>query len=212
MKVNKEISDLLLPAYSPCCGFNHNCRTMRWSPEMGHVPRGFTGACASYKDVRLILVCAEPGDPHSNERHNTSNEPIDIMESAYNYAYKCFEYGKDLFHRNVRSIMKSCWPADSFRIHMEKVWITESVLCSALKESGSVPTSICRYCADKYIKKQIELFKHAKVVALGSKAKNRLEKAEIRNFLPAFAAAPPGCNKKEAIRSWNEISVYLERI
>jgi hypothetical protein len=66
---------------------------MRWAPEEGHVPRGFCGATGSPEDVRLVVVSAEPGDPHESEAHSKT-APLD---SVNEYAYRCFRDGKDLF-------------------------------------------------------------------------------------------------------------------
>lgn len=95
------------------------------------MPRGFLGAAGSLEEVELVMVFAEPGDPHEGERHEG-------MTTAYDYATFGFSTGKDLFHRNVREILSLCWPEMSFEQQMRKVWLTESVLCSARKEGGSV--------------------------------------------------------------------------
>ena len=76
---------------------------MRWNPPAGHVPRGFLGAAGDLSEVELVLVFAEPGDPHFGECHTG-------LKSAYDYATYGFGTGKDLFHRNVRHILDLCWP------------------------------------------------------------------------------------------------------
>lgn len=74
--------------------------------------------------------------------------------------------------------------------------ITESVLCSAKQEGGHVGASIARECVQRYLVPQLELFPNALVVALGTKAQYRLK--GIVDYFPAFAVAPPGCNKSKA--------------
>lgn len=60
----KELARILRPAYRPCPGFELGCKSVaRWKPEKGHVPRGFVGALSSRKEVEVVLVVAEPGDP-----------------------------------------------------------------------------------------------------------------------------------------------------
>ncbi len=204
MKLHKSLADLLAPAYAPCEAFSGKCREMRWNPAQGHVPRGFLGAAGTLKEIELVLVFAEPGDPHEGETHEG-------LASAYNYATFGFETGKDQFHRNVRAILDSCWPELSFRQQMKKVWMTESVLCSTKKEGGAVSAAVTGECGKRYLKKQLELLPDALIVALGSKAQNRLRAIGVTNFLPAFAAAPPGCNFSGAMESWARIPIELRR-
>ena len=78
MKIPQHIRDLFEEAYKPCSGFTSSCRSMKYLPNQGHVPRGFWGATGSPEQVKLILVVAEPGDPHPNEVHSG-------LDSAYNY-------------------------------------------------------------------------------------------------------------------------------
>ncbi|AZT85825.1 hypothetical protein EHN06_08910 [Marinobacter sp. NP-4(2019)] len=177
---------------------------MRWKPSHGHVPRGFLGAAGSLTEIELVLVFAEPGDPHDGETHNG-------LRSAYSYATYAFETGKDQFHRNVRAILDSCWPELSFEEQMKKVWMTESVLCSAKRECGSVSAAATGECGRRYLIKQLELMPHALVVALGRKAQDRLRSIGFTDYLPASAVAPPGCNFSGARESWARIPVELRR-
>lgn len=193
------IAPLLLPAYMPCPGFSTACAKMRWAPQEGHVPRGFCGAFGDPAQVRLVLVVAEPGDPHDSEAHPVA-PPADVLESIHHYAYHCFRDGHDLFHRNIRKILNLCFPDLTFEQQMHVSWITESVLCSAKAEGAPVPVSVATECRRRYLEPQLQAFPNAVVVALGSKAVNRL--AGWSNVVTAFAAAPPGCNFKGAEESW----------
>ena len=94
---------------------------------------------------------------------------------------------------------------------MRKVWLTESVLCSAKKEGGTVSVSAARACGHGYLLAQLALFPKALVAALGSKADKRLHMLGVTNFISASAAAPPGCNRREAVGSWESISHELRK-
>ena len=203
MRLNTSISMILAPAYKPCPGFLSSCNEMRWQPGNGHVPRGFTGASGELDEIELILIFAEPGDPHEHETHSN-------MNSAYDYATECFKHGKDLFHRNVRFILDKCWPDLNFDQQMRKVWLTDSVLCSAKVECGSVSSSASHECVKRYLIPQLQLLPNALVVALGNKAQNRLKAAGYFNFRSAVAAAPPGCNRRNARTSWEQIATEIK--
>lgn len=204
MTLPQTLAAILAPAYAPCVEFGGNCAEMRWNPGSGHVPRGFLGATGSPEDVELVLVFAEPGDPHDQESHTG-------LETASSYAQACFGNGKDLFHRNVRKILALCWPELSYEQQLQKAWLTESVLCSAKLEGGSVSSRASRACGARYLLPQLAYFPHALVVALGSKAQGRLRALDFHSFLPAFAAAPPGCNRREALASWEQIPIALKQ-
>ena len=197
---NDAVLAVLRPAYAPCAGLKSGCSSMRWAPERGHVPRGFCGATGSPEDVRLVLVSAEPGDPHESEAHSES-APLD---SVNEYAYRCFRDGKDRFHRNIRMILDMCFPELSFAGQLRVAWITDSVLCSARVEGGTVPASAWRECRRRFLEPQLALFPNAVVAAVGAKARDRL--VGVPGVIPAVSAAPPGCNLPGAKASWQAIA------
>ena len=200
----------MLPAYEPCTGFGDKCNSMVWAPEKGHIPRGYCGATNRLADIRLLLICAEPGDPHLNESHIARPTPEGYLNSAYDYAWKCFAEGKDQFHRNIRKILNLCFPNMSFEEQMKYSIITDAVLCSAKKEGGRINSRIEKNCAEQFLVRIIEKLPSATIAALGKKAQSRLERVGVRNYIPAFAAAPPGCNFKRANESWNRIAERLK--
>ena len=93
---------------------------MRWLPQNGHVPRGFCGATGAASEVRLVLVVAEPGNPHDGEAYLPDSQPEELFESVCRYVYGCFAHGKDQFHRNVRAILGDCWPELSFQEQLRR--------------------------------------------------------------------------------------------
>jgi hypothetical protein len=204
MKLSLTVATILSPAYGPCPEFETTCTEMRWNPAAGHVPRGFLGACGDLSEVELVLVVAEPGDPHEGESHTG-------LDSAYNYAAFGFRSGKDLFHRNIRKILDMCWPNLPFELQMRRVWLTESVLCSAQKECGPVRKSTSLACGRRYLLPQLETFPDALVVALGNKANDRLIALGVRDFIKVGSVAPPGCNQLKSRESWKGISLELTR-
>ena len=197
--LNPEISKILEPAYNPCPAFSGSCFDMRWDPSAGHVPRGFRGATGRLDEIELVLVYAEPGDPQPGETHTG-------LASAYEFANHSFTAGTDLFHRNVGFILDSCWPNLSLSEQLRKVWMTESVLCSAPREGGHVRREVTSECGKRYLLKQLELLPHALVVALGNKARDRLRGLGFFNFLAVKSVAPPGCNFLGARESWTQIA------
>jgi hypothetical protein len=177
---------------------------MRWNPETGHVPRGFYGAIGNLSEVELVLVVAEPGDPHGGETHTG-------LDIAYDYAGRVLRSGKDQFHRNLKKIFDLCWPDAPIEQQLRKVWLTESVLCSAKEEGARVPTSSCRACGQRYLLPPLSLFQRALVVACGNKARDRLRDLGFSEFIAVRAVAPPGGNNPDAYESWKRIPVELAR-
>ena len=203
-----ELASVLLPAYAPCPGFTSICGTMRWIPECGHVPRGFCGALGKLSEVELVLIVAEPGDPHDLESYSSTASARELLGEICRYVYGCFESGKDYFHKNVRSILDRCWPDMPFADQMRRTWITESTLCSAQKEGGTIPASVNRFCADSYLSRQLALLPDATIATLGGKARDRTRHLRYRT-IAVSAVAPPGCNFAGARESWDIVAIEV---
>ena len=207
MTPTNDVLRLLQPAYEPCTSFQGGaCAQNTWDPEAGHVPRGFCGAIGRAEEIRLILVCAEPGDPHPTENHASDGTSTGMLGSVSRYAWECVRSGNDRFHKNLRTILNLCWPDTDFETQMRWTWITDSVLCSAKREGGRFPVRIERECAKRFLVPQINLFPGAIVVALGKKAEHRMRQAGIVDFVAAGTAAPPWCNKAEVPQSWQRLA------
>ena len=195
-----EITSILLPAYAPCPGFEGACqRVAKWDPRMGHVPRGFVGATSSLSEVEVVLLVAEPGDPYDSLP--TEAEPLSLLNQSYLDTFEHFRDGKDLFHRNLRRVLSLVFPGLGFAEQSKKAWITEAYLCSAPQETGPVRSQSERWCARHYLTKQLALFDGLPVIALGRKAQKRA-KPYAPDLIEAYAIAPPGCNSKAALPSW----------
>ncbi|MBV9100102.1 MAG: hypothetical protein JOZ46_01340 [Candidatus Dormibacteraeota bacterium] len=86
--------------------------------------------------------------------------------------------------------------------------MTESYLCSAPREGGSVPRDSWSVCARDYLKPQVELLADRAIVACGAKAEQRLREVGAR-FLRVGAVAPPGCNRSGVREGWQRIPGYI---
>jgi len=176
---------------------------MRWDPRKGHIPRGFIGATGDLNAVEVVFVVAEPGDPEPGD-HET-------MDEAIEHAYKSFRSGNGVFHQKARILFDLCWPSVPFDLQLQKFWLTESVLCSAIHSTAKVPIEIERSCADRYLRRQLELFPKALIVALGSKSGNRLRRIGVIDFESAHAFGKPGCYQTAAYPSWVRIGNILQQ-
>ena len=220
-----KLMSLLLEAY-PCthfcpCGrksmnleskvISDSCLQAIWNPKVGHIPRGFLGATGKAKDVKVIMVFAEPGKPHDNEEYGTSVDPNSLMESCIKHTYNSMKNGKDQFHKNVRWFLNEILPEsrEIFDEQLRYVWMTESRLCSIKKETGDGPR---RICANLFLKRQIELMPNAQIIGFGkNKAQKGLNYIGV-DFIPARALAPPGANHKPAKPSWeNAIEIVQSK-
>jgi hypothetical protein len=200
MLPNQTILNVLQPAFEPCPGFNDTCSEMKWNPAQGHVPRGFAGALGSIKEVSLVLVTAEPGDPYETEVYPSA--PSDkVLEASCIAALNILERAKDLYHRNLHYLLDGCFPGLDIHEQLRRTWITDTVLCSAPKEGGKVSKSVSDECRLRYLENQLRCFHDPFVIALGKKAEHRLK--GWPGVVAAFSVAPPGCNRKEARPSWD---------
>lgn len=60
------------------------------------------------------------------------------MTEAIRFAAWAFRKGNGQSHRNARVLFERCWPGLPLEQRLRRVWITESVLCSAEVSSGPV--------------------------------------------------------------------------
>lgn len=194
---NNALLNILLEAYRPCENFGL-CREAIWNPDEGHIPRGFLGATGELEDIEVVMIFAEPGHAHGEEQYDPKAEPLDLLMSGVRHTYNCFSSGHDLFHRNARWFISNLFPDLSFDQQLRHVWMTEGRLCSIANEIGNVRD---RTCARSFLIPQLELLPQAAVVAFGGKAQDYL-KGQMRDWLRAYALAPPGANHTTARPSW----------
>ena len=204
-----EILDLLEPAYRPCPSFVGKCRcAATWRPLSGHIPRGYLGATASISRVEVVLLTAEPGDPHPRSTFKAKCNPHELVADAVRDTHRCFHERTDEFHRNVRCILDLVLPGLAFEDQLAKAWITNTYLCSAAWETASVPARAEKACVDRYLRAQLQLFSSCPIIALGKKAERRAMR--LRREIPdledrvilAHAASPPGSRFPQALPSW----------
>ena len=197
----KELVEILQPAYSPCPGFEGGCEGVaRWAPAEGHVPRGFVGALGRLDEVKVVILLAEPGDPHSLETYHGRNQ----LEQTCEYTFKSLSEGTDLFHRNLKYLLGRLFPSLPLKDQLRTAWVTETYLCSAPEETGPVLRDAEKECASRHLARQLELLDSLPLIALGGKAYRRASRVQgVRNLKKAYAVGPPGCNHRPARPSWD---------
>ncbi len=213
---NTELRKILEPAYQPCvhliCGV---CKDVcAWQPNRGLVPRGFGGANATADMVRLVLVTSEPGDPGDDEKY--AGSAGDMMSTAMDYRFKYLSRGGlrrngrgEPFTQNLLAILDLCWPGLHLDRQLERTWLTNSVKCSAPESGGDFTRAIEKVCVDTYLKKELALFPHAFVIALGWKAAYRLRRTGVRCDITAkHPSARPVSNPKD---SWRAAALAFHR-
>lgn len=205
-----ELLNILEPAYAPCEAFRGACAgTATWLPQRGHAPRGFLGATGRIDEIKLVFLVAEPGNPHAHSRFGPDLLPRSMIAQAVDDTSRCFRDGVDLFHRNMRGILDLAFPGLALDDQLRRAWITNTYLCSAPEEAGSVPAAASIACGGTYLQAQLELLARCPVIALGGKAHARVKR--LRSAIPdlgdrlfsAYAASPPGCNHSGAYPSWS---------
>lgn len=187
-----ELLDVLAPAFWPCEMFDRACcGSATRDPTRGHVPRGFIGALGSLQAVEVVIIVAEPGDPLEGRRHVVKGNPVLEIETVCEEAYRVLDNpagrGRQ-FHRNVRQLLDLIYPGMPLPDQLRRVWITESVLCSACKESGPITRACERACVDRYLARQLALLPGRPHVPFGNKSRDR---AGLRGLLMAHPSSWP---------------------
>ena len=93
-------------------------------------------------EVELVMIVSEPGDPQSSEAHEPHLAGEAMLASACRLVTGLYREHVDQYHRNIRLLLELCWPGITFDEKMRRVWITESVLCSAAREGAAEPLSL----------------------------------------------------------------------
>ncbi len=184
--LTQALLNLLEPAYGPCVNFSGACAgACMWEPARGLVPCAFGGATGTLDEVRLIIVTAEPGDPPDNTGY--AGTPYDMVGNSLRIFHAAMREGSfertgrhTPFHRNMRRILDAFWPNDDLEAQLRKTWFTNAVLCPAEVSGGKHPERVEQACAQTYLSPQLDLFPNAFVLALGAKARDRIQAAGLR--------------------------------
>ncbi len=169
------------------------------------------GATSSLKEVEVVILLAEPGDPYGSDPFSPTHSSRRLMNQASRYTLQHHRDGTDLFHRNLRLLLSLIFPGLRFEEQLKRAWITETYLCSAPREGGNVPATAERGCADRYLARQLALFEGLPVIALGGKAQKRARRY-APNLIQAYSIAPPGANHKPARPSWEAAAAQARKM
>lgn len=184
---------------------------MRHDPEHGVYPRGYAGATGTLAEVALVLCVAEPGEPRVGANPLPLVPAAELPGMLAISVARAFQDHKSAFHNNVRFLLDCCWPELNFEAQMRRTWITESVLCSAAKPAGRIPTAVERECVARYLSKQLDLLPNAFVITLGAKAQRRMKLAGRGPDASVVAAGLPGANMPKAKPSWRKAGAAFQR-
>jgi hypothetical protein len=156
--------------------------------------------------VRLIIVTAEPGDPpdstgYKGEPQEMALNSVRIFRDAME---KCGidRAGRPTpFHRNMRCILNAFWPSENLDAQLRKTWTTNAVLCPAKVTGGPHLRQVEKACTETYLSPQLKLFPNAFVLALGGKARRRMEAARLKPNAVGLHPSARASNK-DKLASW----------
>ncbi len=191
---------MLTPAYAPCVAFRGACHGAEWNPARGRIPRGFVGASRTLRDVRLIILLAEPGGGFDDESYPEAATSEEYIGLAVTTAYEALRDRRSTFHANLRFVLDQCWPDETLDEQLAHTWITETYLCSARQTAGPVPPLAQQACAETYLTRQLKLLPGHPIIALGGKATRRT--GRHASVISAYAVGLPGANSPRARPSW----------
>jgi hypothetical protein len=175
-----ELVEVLAPSFGPCIEFTRACAGFaRWHPGTGYVPRGFIGALGSLDEVDAVLILAEPADPKPGERYELDTDPVAAIEDVCRFVFSCFDQRVSPFHQYVREVLDAAYPGEPLDRQLRRVWITESVLCSAERPTAAVPRLCEDACIRNYLGAQLALLPGRVVIPFGAKARQRTGRHDI---------------------------------
>lgn len=201
---NSTLVAIVLEALAPCPHYSDACaECAQWDPARGLIPRGYLGATALAGPPRLVLALPEPGEPVAGEAY--SGTAPELFEAVTARACAALEDAPSNaaarpYHRNLRKILDAFWPEATLHEQLAKTWIAPAVLCSSCAPRGSVPRRMEAACLRTYFRREMESLGDVFIVALGTKARDRLERGGIS---PEFVAQHPSARPiTRPERSW----------
>lgn len=200
---HNRLVKILRPAYKPCPGFRLGCEGVaRDCPGTGHAPRGFVGALSSLKEVKVVIVGAEPGDPLQGEIYRHGD---DLFDQVARHTFDLALAKGSCFHTNLAHLLDLIFPGDEIRQQLEKAWVTESYLCTA-PGNGYVRKQAERECVGRYLQRQLDLFGDVPIIACGAKARERMKlvSGHSGNVIHAISLTPQGVPYRKARASWED--------
>jgi len=204
MKIHNQIREALLPILPASMDIARRF-SLPCEYKAGNRPRHFAGNLADPLAVRLILLLAEPGSAPGAEEINRDEVTWlqdvtcdGLGNGGFRLRYDDRSIGP--YEINPREFIKMIWPDESYAERMEKVVITNSFSMQAWTSGGPIPPQAAKEYG-VYLKRFINVFSNATIVAAGKKAENRALWARIP-ALPIRAFTPPGSNQQAASISW----------
>jgi len=105
------------------------------------------------------------------------------------------------YHGQLSKLLHECWPGASLEETLRKTFLTNSVLCSAVKSGGYHCREVERACCATYLKPTLDALPRAFVLALGKKAARRLRQTGVS---PDYCAIHPSSrySTKQKEKDW----------
>ena len=214
----KKLLNILQTLYNPCRHISKICSdTCTWIPKAGFVPSGFGGAIGCLSNVKLVIVAAEPGAPVDGAIYTGS--PIEMFEKSISIFgnsianKEVVRNGRKFkgFHNNMGKLLNYFWEDIEDVDKLRQTWFTNSVLCPVKsKKYGGTKTQHNKFveetCIKNYLKPQLKLFNDPFILALGDKARDRMQENDIDFHTQALH---PSSRKSEAVKekSWQEAAL-----
>ena len=163
------------------------CPESQWKPAIGHVPRGFLGATSELAKVKLVMVLAEPGEPKRAEPGNHKRtetyvdglDPADMVRRVVDFVYGTYVDRNGTVQDGVRWFLDRRFCGMDFDDQLQRVWITQSRLCSLDESGDSARKSFYFRCENDYLATQLRLLPNVPIVAFGGKAQKVLRRLNV---------------------------------
>jgi len=195
---NKDILNILREVHTPCphlakcnADWSHKVTNpLLWQPERGFVPCSFFGAFGEPDEVQLVIVIAEPSN-NPLETFPADAKGPELLTAVTENSYQHVVNGAEPYHQRLRRILELLLGSSSLPEQLRRTWVMSSVLCSIpkpLSSTSEVPSGVEARCSSSYLFPALRLFRNAEVVALGTKAYNRLQRLAQRPDAPEALA------------------------
>jgi DNA polymerase len=163
------------------------CAGIRNEPERGVIPRSFY--CSGSTSVDLLIVGKNPG--HSPEWEQSAYRGLTAsvcVKTHLDIVKKLFTGELSVptrFHANLlRRVGGVLGVAPTLEAVFSRAALTALVKCESIgAKTDNLPLTTAETCADRYLRREIALYKPAYILALGHEAYRYLSQPRVRQII-----------------------------
>lgn len=154
-----------------------------WKPEAGYEPRWYNGPAP--ETVQVLFLIAEPGPILEADKENLRR----AIDHTTWLGIRFFGVREYEWHPSLLRLCQFIWPEPHTRVNMDAYLGGSCTFWMSLPHEGhvkAIPYAVESYFVDTYLKRFVDLFPNAIILAAGDTPQERLDWIEV-DYVPCAA-------------------------